>query len=77
MFGLTHVALDVSVSALGETGGILAVLSALMVQTLAGWLFGILYYLKTRNLWPGIVCYYLANWLSSLLLAVFGYASFV
>lgn len=69
LFGLIHVALDVS--ALGEIGGILAVLSALMVQTLAGWLFSILY-LKTRNLWPGIVCHYLANWLPSILLAVFG-----
>jgi len=35
LFGLTHVALDLS--ALEETGGIQAVLSTLMVQTLTGW----------------------------------------
>lgn len=67
LFGLTHVGLYVS--ALAETGGVLAVLSALVLQTQAGWLFGIIF-MKTRSLWSGIVCHYLANWLSSLL-AVF------
>ncbi len=67
--GLTHVVFDVS--ALVETGGIVAVLSALLLQTMAGWLFGITY-MKTRSLWPGITCHYLANWLPSILVAIAG-----
>lgn len=67
LFGLTHVALDVS--ALLESEGGIAVLSALLLQTMAGWMFGIIY-MKTRNLWPGIVCHYLANWLPSLLIVL-------
>ncbi|MCU0485948.1 MAG: CPBP family intramembrane metalloprotease [Anaerolineales bacterium] len=69
LFGLTHVALDAS--ALGETGGIVAVFSALLLQTMAGWMFGIIY-MKTRTLWPGVLCHYLANWLPSLLVLLLG-----
>jgi membrane protease YdiL (CAAX protease family) len=69
LFGLTHVVFDVS--ALKETGGVLAVLSAILLQTMAGWLFGIIY-MKTRNLWPGIACHYLANWLPSILVGLAG-----
>jgi len=68
LFGLTHVVFDVS--ALMETG-ILAVLSAILLQTMAGWLFGIIY-MKTRSLWPGIGCHYLANWLPSILVGLAG-----
>ncbi|MBN2149287.1 MAG: CPBP family intramembrane metalloprotease [Anaerolineales bacterium] len=69
LFGLTHIALDYS--ALGQTGGILAICSALLLQTMAGWLFGLIY-LKTRSLWPGIICHYLANWLPSILVLAAG-----
>ncbi len=69
LFGLTHVAFDVS--ALMETGGVLAVLSAILLQTIAGWLWGIIY-MKTRSLWPGIACHYLANWLPSILVGLAG-----
>lgn len=69
LFGLTHVALDVS--ALMETDGLIAVFSALLLQTMAGWMFGIIY-MKTRSLWPGIFCHYLANWLPSILGALVG-----
>jgi len=69
LFGLTHVALDVS--ALMETGGLIAIFSALLLQTMAGWMSGIIY-MKTRSLWPGIVCHYLANWLPSLLVVLLG-----
>jgi membrane protease YdiL (CAAX protease family) len=67
LFGLTHIALDVS--ALLETSGLIAVFSALLLQTMAGWMFGIIY-MKTRSLWPGILCHYLANWLPSILVAL-------
>jgi len=69
LFGLTHLAFDVS--ALMETNGIWAVFSALLLQTEAGWLFGIVF-MKTRSLWPGIACHYLANWLPSILAGVAG-----
>jgi membrane protease YdiL (CAAX protease family) len=69
LFGLTHIALDMS--ALLQTGGVIAVFLALMLQTMAGWMFGIIY-MKTRSLWPGILCHYLANWLPSILVALVG-----
>jgi membrane protease YdiL (CAAX protease family) len=69
LFGLTHVALDVF--ALLETQGLIAVTSALLLQTMAGWMFGIIF-MKTRSLWPGIACHYLANWLPSILIVFLG-----
>lgn len=63
LFGLTHVAFDVSRLA---AGGGLVVLFAVLLQTIAGWLFGIIY-TKTRSLWPGMVCHYSLNWLSAIL----------
>jgi membrane protease YdiL (CAAX protease family) len=57
------------VSALLETGGIGVVFAALLLQTMAGWMFGIID-MKTRSLWPGILCHYLANWLPSILVAL-------
>jgi membrane protease YdiL (CAAX protease family) len=69
LFGLAHITLDVS--ALMATEGVVAVLSALLLQTMAGWMFGIIY-IKTRTLWPGVLCHYLANWLPSILVAGFG-----
>ena len=68
LFGLKHLALDITT--LFDSGGILAVFLALMLQTLSGWLLGIIY-MKTRSLWPGIVSHYLGNWLPSILLWVF------
>ena len=69
LFGLTHIGLDVST--LAEAGGVPAVLSALVLQTQAGWLLGIIF-MKTRSLWSGIICHYLANWLSSLFILFTG-----
>lgn len=69
LFGLTHVGLDVA--ALGVTGSTVVVISALMLQTIAGWMFGIIY-MKTRSLWPGTACHYLANWLPSILVLAVG-----
>ena len=68
LFGLTHVVFDLSV--LLESG-ITHVFFAVLLQTMAGWLFGIIY-MKTRTLWPGIVCHYLANWLPSILITALG-----
>ena len=65
LFGLKHLALDTT--ALSESSGCLAVLLALMLQTLSGWLLGMTY-MKTRSLWPGIICHYLGNWLPSFML---------
>ena len=69
LFGLTHIALDLS--ALLETEGYIAVFSALLLQTMAGWMFGIIY-MKSRSLWPCVLCHYLANWLPSILVIGFG-----
>jgi membrane protease YdiL (CAAX protease family) len=65
LFGLTHVVFDIT--RLMETKGVIAILFALLLQTMAGWLFGIMY-MKTRTLWPGIVFQYLLNWLPSILM---------
>lgn len=64
LFGTTHLAFDIK--ALLASGGALAVLFAVLLQTLAGWLFGIVF-MKTRSLWPGMACHYLGNWLPSIL----------
>jgi len=69
LFGLTHVVFDIT--KLMETKGILSIAFALLLQTMAGWLFGIIY-MKTRTLWPGIVFHYLVNWLPSILLRLTG-----
>lgn len=68
LFGLTHVAYDLSV--LLTSQGVIAVVFALLAQMLAGWILGIIY-IKTRSLWPGIVCHYLGNWLPSILIGIF------
>ena len=62
LFGLTHLAFDIERLA---AAGIAFVLSALLLQTLAGWFLGIVY-MKTRSLWPGVACHYLANWMPAL-----------
>jgi len=67
LFGLTHIVFDIS--KLMETKGILSIAFTVLLQTMAGWLFGIIY-MKTRTLWPGIVFHYLVNWLPSILLGL-------
>jgi membrane protease YdiL (CAAX protease family) len=69
LFGLTHVVFDIN--ALLASQGPLAVLFAVLLQTLAGWLFGIIF-MKTRSLWPGMACHYLGNWLPSILAGLSG-----
>lgn len=64
LFGLAHAAFDISTLAARE--GPAAVVLAMLLQGMAGSLFGIIY-MKTRSLWPGMVCHYLANWLSAML----------
>ena len=68
LFGLTHVVFDLS--QLLETG-IIFVFFAFVLQTMAGWLLGIVY-MKTRCLWPGVACHYLANWLPAIMKGIFG-----
>ena len=69
LFGLTHVVFDIS-SLLGS-GGALVVFLAVLTQTVAGWILGIIY-MKTRSLWPGILCHYFGNWLPSILTGLLG-----
>jgi membrane protease YdiL (CAAX protease family) len=69
LFGLTHVAFDIT--ELWMTEGVLFVCFALLLQTMAGWLLGIVY-MKTRSLWPGIACHYLGNWLPAILAGLLG-----
>lgn len=68
IYGSTHIGLDISV--LLETG-VLFVLIAVLLQTMAGWLLGMIF-MKTRSLWPGITCHYLVNWLPSILTRILG-----
>lgn len=68
LFGLTHVVFDISM--LMETGA-LFVFFAVLLQTMAGWLWGVVY-MKTRSLWPGMACHYLGNWLPSILAGLLG-----
>lgn len=68
LFGLTHIAFDISM--LLNSQGAIAVLFALLAQTIAGWILCIIY-MKTRNLWPGLACHYLGNWLPSILSGIF------
>jgi membrane protease YdiL (CAAX protease family) len=44
--------------------------TAVLLQGLAGSLFGLIY-VKTRSLWPGVACHYLINWFSAVLAAAF------
>lgn len=63
LFGATHVVLDITALA---ADGVAFVGFAVLMQTMAGWFFGIVY-IRTRSLWPGVACHYLANWLPSIL----------
>jgi membrane protease YdiL (CAAX protease family) len=36
------------------------------MQILGGWLLGLIF-IKTRTLWPGVICHYLINWMPSIL----------
>ena len=63
LFASTHVLLDVQTR--GAVGGWTEVLYALLMQTLGGCLLGLVF-IKTRTLWPGVVCHYLVNWLPSI-----------
>ena len=67
LFGMTHIAFDIA--HLLDTG-ILFVFLAFVLQTMLGWLLGIIY-MKTRSLWPGIACHFLVNWLPSILVGIF------
>jgi hypothetical protein len=64
LFASSHVLLDYL--ALANQGGLASVLYALIMQFLAGCLLGLIF-MKTRTLWPGVICHYLVNWLPSIL----------
>jgi membrane protease YdiL (CAAX protease family) len=68
LFGLTHIAFDFSM--LLDTG-IIFVFFAFLLQTMLGWLLGIIY-MKTRSLWPGVACHFFVNWLPSILVGILG-----
>lgn len=68
LYGSTHIALDIS--ALAETG-LIFIFFALLLQTMAGWLLGLIF-MKTRSLWPGVACHYMVNWLPSILAGLAG-----
>ena len=68
LFGATHIVFDIT--RLLETGVAFVCLAAVM-QTMAGWILGIIY-MKTRSLWPGVASHYLGNWLPSMILALRG-----
>jgi membrane protease YdiL (CAAX protease family) len=68
LFGLTHVVFDFQM--LMGSQGILFVILAFVMQVESGWLLGIVF-MKTRSLWPGVACHYLANWLPAILTGLF------
>ena len=66
LFASTHILLDIQMLRIAGEGGWSGVLYALLMQTIGGCLLGLIF-IKTRTLWPGVVCHYLINWLPSLL----------
>lgn len=66
LFAATHILLDIQMRGVAGEGGWSGVLYTLMMQTLGGCLLGLIF-IKTRTLWPGVVCHYLINWLPSIL----------
>jgi membrane protease YdiL (CAAX protease family) len=71
IFASTHLVLDVLI--LGGENNLGGVLYALLMQILGGWLLGLIF-VKTRTLWPGVICHYLINWLPSILTMIVGYS---
>lgn len=69
IFASSHVLLDYRV--LANNGGLISILFALSMQILGGWLLGLIF-IKTRTLWPGIICHYLINWMPSILSLLVG-----
>jgi membrane protease YdiL (CAAX protease family) len=68
LFGATHVVFDIIELAGSDA---VFVYLAILMQTMAGWFFGIVY-TKTRSLWPGVLGHYLVNWLPSILVLLSG-----
>jgi membrane protease YdiL (CAAX protease family) len=66
LFATTHVLLDIQAAGVAGEGSSSGVLYALLMQILGGCLLGLIF-MKTRTLWPGVVCHYLVNWLPSIL----------
>jgi membrane protease YdiL (CAAX protease family) len=64
IFASSHILLDYKV--LANNGGLNSILFALSMQILGGWLLGLIF-IKTRTLWPGVICHYLINWMPSIL----------
>lgn len=56
LFGLAHFFVNYFVTGLDLVSGIFM----LVGQTIAGWIFGIIY-MKTRSLWPGMCMHYLTD----------------
>jgi CAAX protease family protein len=63
IFASTHLILDYKVL---YEGGLFSILYALIMQILGGWLLGLIF-IKTRTLWPGVLCHYFINWFPSIL----------
>ena len=68
LFGLTHMAFDITQL---HDSGIIFIIFAFVLQTMLGWLLGIIY-IKTRSLWPGVALHFLVNWLPAILVGIFG-----
>jgi len=67
LFGLAHVIPNYYVEGFDLVPGIVQ----LIMQTVSGWMFGILY-MKTRSLWPGMVAHFLTNGvLASIIASIF------
>jgi membrane protease YdiL (CAAX protease family) len=67
LFGLAHVIPNYYVEGFELVPGIVK----LIMQTVSGWMFGILY-MKTRSLWPGMVAHFLTNGvLASIVASIF------
>jgi len=69
IFACSHLFLDYKV--LASNGGPGAIIYALSMQLLGGWLLGLIF-IKTRTLWPGVICHYLINWMPSILSLLVG-----
>lgn len=66
LFATAHILLDIQTLSVSGDGVWTGIVYALLMQTLGGCLLGLIF-MKTRTLYPGVICHYLVNWLPSIL----------
>ena len=65
LFGLIH--MPANLFSFLDHQDILLTIFSFSLQLIRGWTYGIIY-TKTRNVFPGVLCHYVSNWLGSIIL---------